>query len=624
MPSDVRLPDFPALAELKSRRQWVAWHYVTRNGRQTKPPINPHNGQGASHSDPATWGTYEEAVECARTRGFPGVGYVITDDDGITGADLDNCRSYDFGIIDDWAKAIVDLAETYTEVSPSGTGLRLIWRGKVDQTIKCDPRHVEIYKSLRYLTITGDHVPGTPTAIQPAPRTLESLVARVEGFRSEQAMARAAARPEPMLPKPGVPMPGPGRGTTFFKTVNEFAMRDLNGWVPALFGQRAVFQPATKAFRVSSADLGRDLEEDLSIAPQGIVDFGVADMGDPRMGKRTPIDVVLEFGQHGTAKDAAFWICDRIGKDPHDLGWNDQPTEFPRFFGEPSVEPIAEVIDPKTGKPLPLIQTAGQFVRAFTPPAYVVDAIIQRGFLYSLTGRTGHGKTAIMMLLAQCVARGLVFHDREVKQGGVLVLAGENPDDVRARFLVLAEAYGFDPETIPVYFIAGVVDIAAELPRIREETQGLDLRLVIVDTAAAYFKGDDGNSNAQQGAYARLLRELTFLSGKPAVVVPSHPVKNASKENLLPVGGGAFLNEVDGNLTLWSDAEGQTTLSWQGKFRGPEFNPLTFKLETKHADAVIDEEGRLMPSVVASQCPCSMRTGKRPRRWTTGQSFSAG
>jgi hypothetical protein len=136
---------------------------------------------------------------------------------------------------------------------------------------------------------------------------------------------------------------------------------------------------------------------------------------------------------------------------------------------------------------------------------------------------------------------------------------------VRARFLVLAEAVGSTLRQSRSTSSPAWSTSPPSLPRIREETAGLDLRLVIVDTAAAYFKGDDGNSNAQQGAYARLLRELTFLPGKPAVVVPSHPVKNASKDNLLPVGGGAFLNEVDGNLTLWSDAEGQTSLSLAGQ-----------------------------------------------------------
>jgi hypothetical protein len=122
---------------------------------------------------------------------------------------------------------------------------------------------------------------------------------------------------------------------------------------------------------------------------------------------------------------------------------------------------------------------------------------------------------------------------------------------------------------------------------------------VIVDTAAAYFTGVDPNSNGEQGLYARQLRELTFLPGKPAALVNCHPVKNAARDNLLPMGGSAFLNEVDGNLTLWSSAEKQVTLHWLGKFRGPEFNPLSFEITVATAPVVKDAEGRLMPNAVA-------------------------
>ena len=48
-------------------------------------------------------------------------------------------------------------------------------------------------------------------------------------------------------------------------------------------------------YRVASVDLDRGLEEDLSIVSSGIVDFGVADMGDALSGKRTPIDLVMEW-----------------------------------------------------------------------------------------------------------------------------------------------------------------------------------------------------------------------------------------------------------------------------------------------------------------------------------------
>ena len=251
----------------------------------------------------------------------------------------------------------------------------------------------------------------------------------------------------------------------------------------------------------------------------------------------------------------------------------------------------------------------------FTPPAYLVDGVLQRGYLYSLTARTGHGKTAVGMYVAQSIARGLPMHGREVKAGTVLLLAGENPDDIRARFLVLADAYGFKAEDLKMRFVAGVIDIAAKMPEIRAEAEKIsDLVLVIVDTGAAYFPGDETNSNSQQGAYARLLRQLTFLPGKPAVLVNCHPVKNASRDNLLPMGGSAFLNEVDGNLTLWATAERQTTLHWQGKFRGPEFEPMTFELEVADSARVIDAEGRLMPSVVAkpvSELKLQMEEGKQ-------------
>ena len=57
------------------------------------------------------------------------------------------------------------------------------------------------------------------------------------------------------------------------------------------------------------------------------------------------------------------------------------------------------------------------------------------------------------------------------------------------------------------------------------------------------------------------------------------------KENLLPRGGSAFVNEVDGNLSLWSDDNGRTTqLHWFGKLRGPGFEPIDFELKTETSE----------------------------------------
>ena len=62
---------------------------------------------------------------------------------------------------------------------------------------------------------------------------------------------------------------------------------------------------------------------------------------------------------------------------------------------------------------------------------------------------------------------------------------------------------GFDPETVGVYFIPGTFPISAMRDRIRKEMQAIgDFSLVVIDTSAAFFEGEDENSNAQQGVHA--------------------------------------------------------------------------------------------------------------------------
>ena len=261
-------------------------------------------------------------------------------------------------------------------------------------------------------------------------------------------------------------------------------------------------------------------------------------------------------------------------------------------------------IDPATGQPVPLILTSKQFADTLQPPAYIIDGIIQRGFLYSLTARTGHGKTAVVLRACAAVVRGEEFAGCTTRKGSVLFFAGENPQDVRARYVAMCDQLGIDTDTAAMYFVDGRIDIGANLARIRIEAGAIpDLRLIVVDTAAAYFPGDDGNSNAQLGAYAGLLRQLTFLPSLPTGIVNCHPVKNANSDNLLPMGGSAFVNEVDGNLTLWADDDKATTMHWQGKFRGPEFNPISFELKEITSTKVVNEDGECMPTVMAVFMP---------------------
>ena len=62
------------------------------------------------------------------------------------------------------------------------------------------------------------------------------------------------------------------------------------------------------------------------------------------------------------------------------------------------------------------IQSSAEFVGGYVPPDYIVDGLLQEGFLYSLTGATGAGKTAITLRLAVNVAEATAFAGRETKK----------------------------------------------------------------------------------------------------------------------------------------------------------------------------------------------------------------
>jgi hypothetical protein len=231
-------------------------------------------------------------------------------------------------------------------------------------------------------------------------------------------------------------------------------------------------------------------------------------------------------------------------------GWTPPQDFTPNFDHAPA---------PTASDPAPVaagwkVQTAADFTADFVAPEYIIDGIVQRGRIYTLTAPTGSGKTAAMLYASVAIATGMQFCCHEVETGDVLFMAGENPDDVRARVIATLEFYGINPSACRLHFIAGTFSIRQDMDRLREEAARLpDLKLVVIDTFAAYFDGDDENSNAQALDFARLVRRIAAFPAKPAVIMPAHPVKNARRDNLSPKGGSSLLNEVDGNLTLWNE-----------------------------------------------------------------------
>jgi putative DNA primase/helicase len=193
--------------ELKQLNQWVNWRYLERDGKQTKPPINSRsNGRLAlaKTNDPGTWSQFDEAlVACEHHAELQGFGFCFWESDGLSGIDLDHVLNPATGEIKPEAAEVLERFKgTYTEISPGGDGFHILCKGKARRSGKTTgkTKWLEAYThpSHRYLTVTGNHWPGSATDITNQQDALDWLDMR---FMSTEEESRSSAIP-PVDAKP--------------------------------------------------------------------------------------------------------------------------------------------------------------------------------------------------------------------------------------------------------------------------------------------------------------------------------------------------------------------------------------------------------------------------------------
>ncbi|MBX0288000.1 hypothetical protein EGH22_16830 [Halomicroarcula sp. F28] len=174
---DVRDEEIPE--EIRPIENWICWREGERDGKPTKIPTKPYRTSGSPNldvTDPNQRRDFEQAVAAhgdSRVNS-DGLGFVFTEDVSIAGVDLDKCRDADTGELEEWAEDIIDRLDSYTEVSPSGTGVHILVGGELPDGGNRKGR-VEMYDSDRYFTVTGEHVDGTPREIRICQDDIEAV-----------------------------------------------------------------------------------------------------------------------------------------------------------------------------------------------------------------------------------------------------------------------------------------------------------------------------------------------------------------------------------------------------------------------------------------------------------------
>ncbi|MEJ0096311.1 MAG: bifunctional DNA primase/polymerase [Methylocella sp.] len=240
---------------------------------------------------------------------------------------------------------------------------------------------------------------------------------------------------------------------------------------------------------------------------------------------------------------------------------------------------------------------ASEFMAQRVPTIPVIEGLISAGGVYTLTGSTGAGKTGLLLNIALAVAFNHPdIIGRDVEAGPVLYMTAENPNKFRERLILAAIVFGIseaDLDSGKLQILPGFATETEMLAEVKNIKGGFSL--VVLDTLASYFAGSDFNDNAQTLNFLRGVRPITATAGAPAVLIAAHPVKNAAADNLVPYGGGAILNEVDGNLTLSATADKKgSILHWQGKLREPDFEPIHYVVDQESRDQLLDGKGRAL------------------------------
>jgi Protein of unknown function (DUF3987) len=332
-----------ALAPLIKLPNWVVWRWVRKGDKWDKPPYRADKPKRlAKTNDPSSWSNYEDACRAVEKGKADGIGFNLLGTD-INALDLDKCRDPETEAVAPWAQALIGQAEqvgAYVEVTVSGTGFRILGKGnsKREQHKVSLPEHgagvaIEFFRNCeRYITISGLQQ-GTCSALPNIDALFAATLAQYQRHKSNgndpfSKFAYASESPTQKL--------------------NDLALANMKAWVPEIFPKA---RPYHGGYRVSSADLGRDLQEDLSIVPDGIKDWGVHDLDDPLDGKRTPVHLVMEHvfevpieeiaRRENVAEfqQACDWLRERLPQqepaapvtvEPIDLWGHFEPPALPR------------------------------------------------------------------------------------------------------------------------------------------------------------------------------------------------------------------------------------------------------------------------------------------------------
>lgn len=498
-------------AKLTARDQWVCWRKETREGKPTKVPYQT-DGRKADTTDPTTWTTFEAVCTAS---GFDGIGYVLSADDPFAGVDLDKCRNPDTGKLRKPAAAIVNTLNSYTEVSPSGAGIRVFVQASSPGTRK-RKGGVEIYTAERFLTVTGNRVPDTPATIQARQKELAAVYAKI--FTAVQNGNGAAPPPRPSVP---VDLDDDALLRKMFAGTNGAKIRSLWG------GDWSAYPSQSEADAALCFHLAFWTDRDAARVDSLFRHSGLMrDKWDERRGDST-------IGAN-LVRDAIENVRDGYRSSANDkLG---KVIEHPAVTRQTTGSSEIELIDPADVEMTDIVWLIQDFARANT--------------YNQLQGHGGTNKGTLCCYIGAQATRGELSEDKTPMMV-LFACAEDDHSDVLKPRLVAAGA-----DLRYVRFVDGLelpIDIANG--RLERAIRSVNARILFIDPIVTYLEKIDTHKDQE---VKKALTPILDIASKERCTIFGvlHFGKDTSRGLLLSANGsGAFGNTARIVLAMVKDDE---------------------------------------------------------------------
>lgn len=565
--------------ELKEHARWAPWKAVwnDKRGKYDKIPCYP-NGTGISTAKPERWASYRVALQAyeGNKSHFAGVGYLMTGPHGIVGIDLDHC--IDGNVIAPWAQELIDTVATYTELSPSGTGLRMFSYGEIDVDWTNHEVGIEMYAGHepRFLTVTGARLKTSVTEMTAAPEVINAVSSRYAPDRKAKATVVSLTMPE---------------------ILDDLSLPDT-----ATLGL-----PYKVMDFLTEGKTDSDRSRMVHTAGICLYSAGLADdqVFSVLCGNAYAMEVALDHRRQDHDRALMYLWVEHCQKA--------KPKARSRTTAADDFDDVSSlgglVCEKPDAKPIRFaFQQAAQYLLR-KPIVWAIKKVWPLAEIGVIYGESGVGKSFFALDLVMAIVTGTTWRGHKVRQGNVAYICAEGAGGFAIRVRAYAEHHGLLLTELPLH-------ILGDAPNFLEKTDIKDLvaalrslgkiDLVVVDTLAQVTAGANENSGEDMGRALSHCKVIHKAIGAMVMLV-AHAGKDASRGIR---GWSGIKGALDVEIFVERSDDARSATITKVKDGEGEGAVYPFKLDSVTVDH--DEDGEPITSCVLKVGPAPVKAPKGP------------